>query len=136
MTGWDIDPEGVQGVLEAAGERASDLEGWGEHYGSTLESAAAAAGTLSFGGGGGGGGGGEGEGVGLVGLALSQFAENTRGDVMYIGARIGKSLEGAYNAAVAYLEGDEAMAAEAQRLALLAPVLDLRAPGEDPNGPV
>ncbi|MGW3293060.1 DUF6507 family protein [Streptomyces xiamenensis] len=132
MTGWDIDPEGVQGVLEAAGERASDLEGWGEHYGSTLESAAASAGTLSFGG----GGGGEGEGIGLVGLALSQFAENTRGDVMYIGARIGKSLEGAYNAAVAYLEGDEAMAAEAQRLALRAPVLDLRAPGEDPNGPV
>ncbi|MFE7503617.1 DUF6507 family protein [Streptomyces albidoflavus] len=69
MTGWDIDPEGVHGVLEAAGERASDLEGWGEHYGSTLESAAAAAGTLSFGG----GGGGEGDGGGGESLAHGQL---------------------------------------------------------------
>lgn len=130
MTGWDIDPEGVEGVLETAGERAADLEGWGTHYLETVQSAAVSAGTLNF------GGPVPAEGaVGLVGQALAEFVEHTQRDVLFIGARIGKSLEGARDAAIAYLEGDAEMAADTQRLALRAPELDLRPPDQRPEGP-
>ncbi|MFD7620368.1 DUF6507 family protein [Streptomyces sp. NPDC059802] len=86
MTGWDLKPQGIQGVLKTTGEIASKIQTYATSYGDHLSSAASSAGTITAeggdGGGSGGGGGKGGEGGeqavgGLVALALSQFAEHT-----------------------------------------------------------
>ncbi|MFB7926973.1 DUF6507 family protein [Streptomyces sp. NPDC056081] len=133
MTGWDLKPQGIQGVLKTTGETASKIQTHATSYGDHLTSAASSAGTISADAGAGGGGGGKGEGEdavgGLVALALSQFAEHTTGDLKFIAARAGKSLTGAVDATTAYLNGDLEMAAEAQRKALGAVDLDPNKPG-------
>ncbi|KOU72007.1 hypothetical protein ADK57_10485, partial [Streptomyces sp. MMG1533] len=97
----------------------------GEH----LTSAATSAGTISAEGGGGGEGGEKAAG-GLVALALSQYAERASKDLQYVAARAGKSLQGAVDATTAYLNGDQEMAAEAQRNALSEPKLDMPGAGK------
>lgn len=80
MTGWDLKPQGIQGVLKTTGEVASKIQTHATSYGDHLSSAASSAGTITAEGGGDGGGGGkDGEQAvgGLVALALSQFAEHT-----------------------------------------------------------
>ncbi|MFD7526910.1 DUF6507 family protein [Streptomyces sp. NPDC059849] len=133
MTGWDLKPQGIQGVLKTTGEVASKIQTYATSYGDHMTSAASSAGTITAEGGGGDGGGGggkSGEAVGgLVALALSQFAEHTTGDLKFIAARAGKSLTGAVDATTAYLNGDLDMAAEAQRKALGAVDLDPKKPG-------
>ncbi|MFF3395194.1 DUF6507 family protein [Streptomyces sp. NPDC002669] len=133
MTGWDLKPQGIQGVLKTTGETASKIQTHATSYGDHLTSAASSAGTISADAGAGGGGGGDGKGEdavgGLVALALSQFAEHTTGDLKFIAARAGKSLTGAVDATTAYLNGDLEMAAEAQRKALGAVDLDPNKPG-------
>ncbi|MFE6667201.1 DUF6507 family protein [Streptomyces sp. NPDC057697] len=132
MTGWDLKPQGIQGVLKTTGEVASKIQTHATSYGDHMTSAASSAGTISAEGGGGGDGGGKGgdQAVGgLVALALSQFAEHTTGDLKYVAARAGKSLTGAVDATTAYLNGDLDMAAEAQRKALGAVDLDPKKPG-------
>ncbi|MFE3153248.1 DUF6507 family protein [Streptomyces sp. NPDC059218] len=132
MTGWDLKPQGIQGVLKTTGEVASKIQTYATSYGDHMTSAASSAGTITAEGGGGGGdsGGKGGEAVGgLVALALSQFAEHTTGDLKFIAARAGKSLTGAVDATTAYLNGDLDMAAEAQRKALGAVDLDPKKPG-------
>lgn len=131
MTGWDLKPQGIQGVLKTTGEVASKIETYATSYGDHLSSAAASAGTITAEGGGNSGGGKDGEGAvgGLVALALSQFAEHTTPDLKFIAARAGKSLTGAVDATTAYLNGDLDMAAEAQRKALGAVDLDPKKPG-------
>ncbi|UGQ15040.1 DUF6507 family protein [Yinghuangia sp. ASG 101] len=118
MSGWDIDPLGVQEVLNTTIEAAEEIETWGEAYSGHLESAAYSAGTLDFGGE-------EAPEVGPVGDALARFAENTQEDVAYVAARAGASIQGAYDATVAYIEGDLDMAAQSQSKALEAPDVDL-----------
>ena len=127
MTGWDLKPQGIAGVLKTTGETASHIEGYAKAYGEHLTSAASSAGTISADGGDGGGGGGKGEKAqgGLVALALSQYAEHAATDLKFIAARAGKSLQGAVDATTAYLRGDEAMAARAQHNALADPRVDL-----------
>ncbi|MFB6711806.1 DUF6507 family protein [Streptomyces sp. NPDC056358] len=131
MTGWDLKPQGISGVLKTTGEVASKLQTYATSYGDHLSSAASSAGTITAEGGGDGGGGGkDGEAVGgLVALALSQFAEHTTPDLKFVAARAGKSLQGAVDATTAYLNGDLDMAAEAQRKALGAVDLDPKKPG-------
>jgi hypothetical protein len=131
VTGWDLKPQGIQGVLKTTGEVASKIQTHATSYGDHLTSAASSAGTISADAGAGGGGGGKGEEAvgGLVALALSQFAEHTTGDLKFIAARAGKSLTGAVEATTAYLNGDLEMAAEAQRKALGAVDLDPKKPG-------
>ncbi|MES9554465.1 MULTISPECIES: DUF6507 family protein [unclassified Streptomyces] len=131
MTGWDLKPQGIQGVLKTTGEVASKIQTYATSYGDHMTSAASSAGTITAEGGGGGGEGGKGgEAVGgLVALALSQFAEHTTPDLKFIAARAGKSLTGAVDATTAYLNGDLDMAAEAQRKALGAVDLDPKKPG-------
>ncbi|MGX5182597.1 DUF6507 family protein [Streptomyces avermitilis] len=126
MTGWDLKPQGIQGVLKTTGETASHIETHAKSYGEHLTSAATSAGTISAEGGGGGG---EKPSGGLVALALSQYAEHAATDLKFIAARAGKSLQGAVDATTAYLNGDQEMAAEAQRKALSAPDLDPMKPG-------
>lgn len=130
MTGWDLEPQGIRGVLKTAGESAERIEKQAKSYGAHLQSAATSAGTVSAEGGGGSGGtGGEHAAGGLVALALSQFAEHTTPDLKFIAARAGKSLSGAVDATTAYLHGDLEMAAEAQHKALGAVDLDPKKPG-------
>ncbi|WSX27802.1 DUF6507 family protein [Streptomyces sp. NBC_00984] len=131
MTGWDLKPQGIQGVLKTTGEIASKIQTHATSYGDHLSSAASSAGTITAEGGDGGGGGKDGEQAvgGLVALALSQFAEHTTPDLKFIAARAGKSLTGAVDATTAYLNGDLDMAAEAQRKALGAVDLDPKKPG-------
>ncbi|MCX4845076.1 DUF6507 family protein [Streptomyces sp. NBC_00893] len=130
MTGWDLKPQGIQGVLKTTGEVASKIQTHATSYGDHMTSAASSAGTITAEGGGGDSGGKGGEGVGgLVALALSQFAEHTTGDLKFVAARAGKSLTGAVDATTAYLNGDLDMAAEAQRKALGAVDLDPKKPG-------
>jgi hypothetical protein len=132
MTGWDLKPQGIQGVLKKTGEFAGKIETYAKSYGEHLQSAASSAGTITAEGGDGGGGGGKGGEKatgGLVALALSEFAEHTSTDLKFIAARAGKSLTGAVDATTAYLNGDTEMAAEAQRKALGVPDLDLTKPG-------
>ncbi|WP_438303788.1 DUF6507 family protein [Streptomyces sp. HUAS TT11] len=126
VSGWDLKPQGIQGVLKSTGETASHLEGQAKAYGEHLTSAASSAGTVSAEGGGGGG---KAQG-GLVALALSQYAEHATKDLQYIAARAGKSLQGAVDATTAYLRGDEEMAARAQQRALAEPRVDLPGVGE------
>ncbi|MEV0483138.1 DUF6507 family protein [Streptomyces sp. NPDC050508] len=123
MTGWDLHPQGIQYVLTTTGTTASHLETYAKDYGAHLQSAASSAGTISADGGSGGASGGQGgkdggkaQG-GLVALALSQYAEHAMKDLQFIAARAGKSMQGAVDATTAYLNGDDAMAAEVQRKA-------------------
>ncbi|MET7861655.1 DUF6507 family protein [Streptomyces sp. NPDC005318] len=127
MTGWDLKPQGIQGVLRTTGETAGKIETYAKAYGEHLTSAATSAGTITAEGGGGEGG--EKAGGGLVALALSQYAEHATSDLKFIAARAGKSLTGAVDATTAYLNGDLEMAAESQRKALGVPDLDLTKPG-------
>ena len=127
MPGWDLRPQGIQGVLKTTGDTASHLEGHANAFGKHLTSAASSAGTISADGGGGAGGGKQ-QG-GLVALALSQYAEHATKDLQFIAARAGKSLQGAVDATTAYLNGDEHMAAEAQRRALADPRIDMPGAG-------
>jgi hypothetical protein len=127
MAGWDLKPQGIQSVLTTTGETAGKIEKHAKSYGDHLQSAATSAGTITAEGGDGKGG--EQAVGGLVALALSQFAEHTSSDLKFIAARASKSLTGAVEATTAYLNGDLAMAADAQRKALAVPDLDPTKPG-------
>ncbi|WP_052869803.1 DUF6507 family protein, partial [Streptomyces niger] len=114
MAGWDLDPQGISGVLKTTGEFAGKIETHTKAYGEHLQSAATHAGTIAAEGeahgGGGGGGKGEKPAGGLVALALSQFSEHTLNDLKFIAMRAGKSLNGAVEATTAYTNGDLEMA--------------------------
>jgi hypothetical protein len=122
VSGWDLKPQGISGVLKTTGETASKFETYGKNFGDHLTSAASSAGTISAEGGGEGG---EKAAGGLVALALSQYAERASKDLQFVAARAGKSLQGVVDATTAYLNGDQEMAAEAQRKTLAAPKIDM-----------
>jgi hypothetical protein len=127
VTGWDLKPQGISGVLKTTGETASKFETYGKNFGDHLTSAASSAGTISAEGGGEGG---EKAAGGLVALALSQYAERASKDLQFVAARAGKSLQGVVDATTAYLNGDQEMAAEAQRKTLAAPKIDMPGVGK------
>ncbi|MFF4509427.1 DUF6507 family protein [Streptomyces sp. NPDC001401] len=126
MTGWDIHPAGVYGVLSKTGTAAKDLSDAGSAMQGNLEEAASAAGTLtsqygpytST--------------VGLVGSALGQFAEHWGRDLQYIAERTSKSLHGADEATRHYLAGALEQAGNAQRAAAKEPTVHM--PGEGGTG--
>ncbi|NKI44563.1 DUF6507 family protein [Streptomyces physcomitrii] len=133
MTGWDLQPQGIRGVLKTTGESAEKIQRRAGTFGKHLQSAATHAGTLSFesapsaqgaahGQGGSDGHGGDlesGQGPGgLVAMALAQFATRATLDLKYLVMRSGMSLNGAMEATTAYLEGHLEMAANAQHKAL------------------
>ncbi len=126
MSGWDLKPQGISGVLKTTGETASNLQKHATAFGEHLTSAASSAGTISADA----APSGEQAQGGLVALALSQFAERASKDLSFVAARAGKSLQGVVDATTAYLNGDEEMAAEAQRNTLKAPKLDMPGVGK------
>ncbi|MET9293788.1 DUF6507 family protein [Streptomyces sp. NPDC003077] len=123
MTSWDITPSGVHGVLNKTRGTAGDLANKISTYTGDLASAASAAGTLSFGGKAKSAAQGEGASGGPVGAALAEFSEKTQNDLVFLVARAMKSVSGATDATLAYIQGDTEMAANSQHTALGAPDL-------------
>ncbi|MFH9570156.1 DUF6507 family protein [Streptomyces sp. NPDC017454] len=123
MTGWDISPSGVQGVLKETAQAAEGLSNTGKALQETLPSAAGSAGTIQQGGV-------ERSGVqGPVAAALGEFFTAYQEKLMYVAVRTSNSLNGAADATNAYVKGDLDMAARAQANALKEPKIDL--PGAD-----
>ncbi|MET9757591.1 DUF6507 family protein [Streptomyces sp. NPDC006372] len=113
MPAWDISPSGVQGVVSNVGDVMKVLDEIVQAYSDDVQGAATSAGTLAPG-----GAGGEHKGqTGLVAAALAEFMEGTADELKFIGERVGKSVNGAVEATVAYQNGDLEMAAEAQHRA-------------------
>lgn len=128
MTGWDIDPVGVRGVLETSGTHAKNLSDAGSAMQGNLEEAASAAGmiTSQYGP--------YTSTVGVVGAALGEFLQQWGHDLLYIAERAGKSLSGAAEATGHYLEGDLDLAANAQREAAKEPKVELPGVGSRAEG--
>ncbi|MFD8234573.1 DUF6507 family protein [Streptomyces sp. NPDC059696] len=113
MPAWDISPSGVQGVVSNVGDVMKVLDEIVQAYSGDVQGAATSAGTLAPG-----GASGEHKGqTGLVAAALAEFMEGTAEELKFIGERVGKSVNGAVEATVAYRDGDLEMAAEAQHRA-------------------
>ena len=113
MPRWDVSPSGVGSVVSNVGEVMKVLDDIVQAYAGDLEGAATAAGTLAPG-----GASGEHKGqTGLVAAAIAEFIEGTADELKFIGTRVGKTVNGAVDATVAYQEGDLDMAAEVQRRA-------------------
>ena len=103
MTGYRIDPNGVEAVLNATKSEAeqfgtilSPLQGWVEF---------AATGT---------------GGSGAIVPALQSFFENQSDGLEAIGTRIGAAITGAYQATKAYIDGDLEMVQTYQQNAVTA----------------
>ncbi|MEU3156909.1 DUF6507 family protein [Streptomyces griseoincarnatus] len=123
MTGWDISPSGVSGVLKETAKAAEGLSNTGKALQESMPSAAKSAGTIQQGGV-------ERSGVqGPVGAALGEFFTAYQEKLMYVAVRTSNSLNGAADATNAYVKGDLDMAARAQANALKEPKIDL--PGAD-----
>ncbi|CAM5236715.1 DUF6507 family protein [Streptomyces coeruleorubidus] len=113
MPAWDISPSGVQSVISNVSDVMKVLDDIVQAYSDDVQGAATSAGTLAPG-----GAGGEHKGQsGLVAAALAEFMEGTANELKFIGVRVGKSVNGAVEATVAYRDGDLEMAAEVQRRA-------------------
>ncbi|PZT75757.1 MULTISPECIES: DUF6507 family protein [unclassified Streptomyces] len=124
MTGWDIQPGGVESILSLVGLAAEDLSKDVKGYGTSVEDAALAAGTIS------GPYCGEAP-AGPVGAAVLNFVYDTQHKITFMAARAKKSMDGTVKATAEYLEGDLAMAARAQREAAKAPTpAEIRAAGQ------
>jgi len=114
MPAWDISPSGVDSVTSLVGLAMDDVAKDVKSYGTDAESAAASAGTISAAYCGD-------APVGPIGAALALFVEKTAGDVLFLGARAAKSVNGAIEATNHYLAGELEQAANAQRQAEKAP---------------
>jgi hypothetical protein len=113
MPAWDISPSGVQSVISNVSDVMKVLDEIIQAYSGDVQGAATSAGTLAPG-----GAGGEHKGqTGLVAAALAEFMEGTADELKFIGVRVGRSVDGAVEATVAYRDGDLEMAAEVQRRA-------------------
>jgi hypothetical protein len=113
MPAWDISPSGVQSVVSNVSDVMKVLDEIVQAYSGDVQGAATSAGTLAPG-----GASGEHKGqTGLVAAALAEFMEGTADELKFIGERVGKSVNGAVEATVAYRDGDLEMAAEVQRRA-------------------
>ncbi|MGK5696568.1 DUF6507 family protein [Streptomyces sp. URMC 128] len=113
MPAWDITPSGVQSVVSNVSDVMKVLDEIIQAYSGDVQGAATSAGTLAPG-----GAGGEHKGqTGLVAAALAEFMEGTADELKFIGVRVGKSVNGAVEATVAYRDGDLEMAAEVQQRA-------------------
>lgn len=114
MPAWDISPSGVESVTSLVKLAMDDMAKDVKSYGTDAQSAAASAGTIS------GAYCGDAP-VGPIGAALALFVERTAPDVLFLGARAAKSVNGAVEATNHYLAGELEQAANAQRQAGKAP---------------
>ena len=104
MGSWDIDPAGVSHVLSAVQNRADDLQTALTSTAEDLQAAGFACGQS------------------LVAVALSGFAGARAPAVAAATGHLESAVSGAAKATMAYVHGDEQMAANAQAAAAGAPV--------------
>lgn len=97
MSSWDIQPNGVNSVVQKTSGVAKDFEGEAKAYASALENAVNAGGSQ------------------IVAEAVQGFATHHQNTFQNIVDRTVRVLTGAVDATKAYLEGDMTMAAEAQK---------------------
>ena len=109
MGRWDIQPSGVQGVLQRVEGVAEQFESHVRSINEAMQGAGAEASS------------------GIVGQALQGFAEAQRSDSQFVFSRTGAAMTGVANATQAYVQGDLEMAANAQSSASAAP--EPRMPG-------
>jgi hypothetical protein len=124
MTGWDVSLSGVQFVTSLVEDAMDDVAMDVKAYGKDVASAATSAGTIS----------GAYCGAaptGPVGAALALFVGHTASEVLFLGARAAKSVNGAREATAYYMVGDLEMAADTQHKALAAPKVELPGQGGD-----
>lgn len=127
MTGWDIEPGGVDSILSLVGLAADDLSKDVKGYGERVADAALSAGTIS------GPYCGEAP-AGPVGASVANFASDHVHKIRFMAARTKKTMDGTVEATNEYIEGDLAMAAQAQRDATKAPTpAEIRAVGQKPG---
>jgi hypothetical protein len=114
----------VESILSLVGLAADDLSKDVKGYGQSVQDAAQSAGTIS----------GPYCGAapaGPVGAAVANFVSDTEGRITFMAARIQKTMDGTIKATTEYIDGDLAMAAQAQCDAAKAPTpAELRAVGE------
>ncbi|MET9362860.1 DUF6507 family protein [Streptomyces sp. NPDC006632] len=128
MSGWDVSPSGVESVTSLVGVAMDDVAKSVTSYGTNVTSAASSAGTIS------GAYCGVGTPTGPIGAALDLFVEKTAGDVLFLGARAAKSVNGARQATAYYVAGDLGLAANAEHSALAAPEVKLPTSGGPQGG--
>jgi hypothetical protein len=100
---WDIQPSGVQGVLQQTQSVAEHFDGHMRAMNTAMEGAGTQASS------------------GIIGQALAGFAESQRQSIEFVFSRTGAAMTGAANATRAYVQGDLEMAANAQASASGAP---------------
>ncbi|MFD7169721.1 DUF6507 family protein [Streptomyces violascens] len=127
MSGWDVSQSGVESVTSLVGVAMDDVAKSVTSYGTNVTSAAGSAGTIS-------GAYCGAKPIGPIGAALELFVEKTAGDVLFLGARAAKSVNGARQATAYYVVGNLEMAANAEHTALSAPEVKLPTPGGPQDG--
>jgi hypothetical protein len=97
MSRWDIDPAGVRGVVSRTIDRARGFEEQVRSYETALGGAVQASGSQ------------------IVGQALVDFATHNATGFKFLVEHTARVVNGAIDATAAYLDGDLAMAGNAQR---------------------
>jgi Family of unknown function (DUF6507) len=112
---WDIQPAGVNAVLARTEATAGEFEPQLTSLDTGLQGSATESSSP------------------IVAEALSGFATSAQGDIQFVMTRTGAAMTGAANATTAYLDGDLAMAANAQAAAGAAPDPTAVMPGHGPR---
>jgi hypothetical protein len=99
MAKWDIDPAGVQAVLTRTGTHGQDLANGLTRFLSDTESAAQTSASA------------------LIASALGNFLQAREAELQGIQSHVQTALDGTAKATVAYVLGDQQMAANAQHTA-------------------
>ncbi len=115
MPSWDIQPAGVNAVLARTETTAQEFEPQLTSLNTGLEGSATESSSP------------------IVADALSGFAGSAQGNIQFVLTRTGAAMTGAANATTAYLDGDLAMAANAQAAASAAPDPTAVMPGHGPR---
>ncbi|GDY33664.1 DUF6507 family protein [Gandjariella thermophila] len=103
MTGWNIEPAGVQGVVDRARAQSEEFEAQMKSLDTALQGAASASRSP------------------IVAGALEGLANAERKQIQFVFTRVGACINAAVRATNYYVQGDLRMAAHAQAAAASAP---------------
>lgn len=99
---WDINVEGVNGVLQRTVTAAEPFDGMAKSYGTSLQGIAEGLNWQMF---------------SVVAASLGEYAQHWSPNLEAAAKQVGASLTGAQNAVKAYMAGQEEMALRAQQAA-------------------
>lgn len=99
---WNINVEGVNGVLQKTATAAEPFDGLAKTYGTSLQGLAEGLNWQSF---------------SVVAASLGEYAQHWAPNLEAAAKQVGASVTGAQNAVNAYMAGQEEMAMNAQRAA-------------------